>query len=87
MSGPVPRSTSPPDGAPDDARDPAALHQEARDAEYSRVMAQHARLKLEIRTLKKLLWREVARHRRAHRYTNAKDIEMALHRMDTHPSP
>lgn len=58
-------------------------HQEARDAEYSRVMAQHARLTAEIRTLRKLLWREVARHRRAHRYTNAKDIEMALHRLDT----
>ena len=47
-------------------------------------MAQHARLTMEIRTLKKLLWREVARHRRAHRYGNAKDIEVSLQRMEQH---
>lgn len=63
--------------------DPFLTHQEARDAEYSRVMAEKAKDRETIRTLKKLLWREVARHRRAHRYTNAKDIEIALHRLDT----
>ena len=57
---------------------PALSHDEARAIEYSRLMAQHAGLRNEIRTLKKLLWREVARHRRAHRYRDANDIEYAL---------
>jgi hypothetical protein len=76
--------TGHPVAAGDDAPqpDPISAHQEARDAEYSRVMAEKAKDRETIRTLKKLLWREVARHRRAHRYTNAKDIEIALHRMN-----
>jgi hypothetical protein len=52
------------------------------EMEHSRVMAQTAGLKDQIRTLKKLLWREAMRHRRAHRYRNAVDIEVALQRMD-----
>lgn len=52
------------------------------EAEHSRVMAEKSRDRNTIRALKKLLWREVARHRRAHRYGNAKDIEVSLHRLE-----
>jgi hypothetical protein len=48
------------------------------EAEFSRVMAQHDDLKRQIAVLKKMLLREIVRHRNAHRYTAAKDIEVSL---------
>lgn len=45
-------------------------------------MAQLGGLRDQVARLKKLLWREAMRHRRAGRYTNAKDIETALQHME-----
>jgi hypothetical protein len=53
------------------------------EAEHARVMAETAGLRAQIARLKKLLWREAMRHRRAHRYGNAKDIEASLQTMET----
>lgn len=52
------------------------------EEQFSAVMAVQGRRDDVIKKLKRLLWREVARHRRAHRYHDAKDIETALQHID-----
>lgn len=65
-----------------DADPSAPSRVELLEAEHSRVMAETAGLRAQIARLKKLLWREAMRHRRAHRYGNAKDIETSLQIME-----